>query len=90
MDRYVRGKRSLVMLDPHFSTLWENVDYSLHKLTHILKATLSVSEDADPINETINTLVCLAIDQAKDSRKRLLELHKHQYATKKETEKAEA
>jgi hypothetical protein len=68
----------------------EAVDFSLHKLTHILKGTACVSEDADPINETINTLVHLALDQVEETREHLNEVHKHHFATEKETEKPAA
>lgn len=78
------------MADTSFSMLWENVDFSLHKLKHILKATEKVSDDVEPLNETLDTLIGLAMHQVKVTRKHLQELHKHHYGVKKEPEKAEA
>jgi hypothetical protein len=68
-----------------FTILWENLDFGLHKLTHLLKATESVSENDHSINDTIHTLICLAIEQVEETRELHLKLHKHHYATKKET-----
>lgn len=78
------------MCDSSFSTLYETVDFSLHKLTHILKSLECVNEQADPINETIDTLTSLALAQVDESRTQLLKLHKHHYDTGKDAEHVEA
>jgi hypothetical protein len=78
------------MCDSSFSTLYETVDFSLHKLTHILKSLECVNEQADPINETIDTLIGFALNQVDETRAQLLKLHKHHYDTGKNTEHVEA
>ena len=68
------------MADPNLSQLRESVDYSLHRMTHILKGAVCVSTNVELIDETIDTLVRLALEEVEGAEQSFKDLRKHQYA----------
>jgi hypothetical protein len=64
-----------------FIDSWETASYSLHKITHILNGALCVSSHVAPINETIDTLVRLALEEVEEAQQELEALRQYYYTT---------
>jgi hypothetical protein len=76
------------MADITFSTLWENVDYSLHKTINILKGALCVGEYTQHDKETVLGLVYVALEQIEAAQQELEALREYQYTTETETKES--
>jgi hypothetical protein len=76
------------MTDPTFSSLWETVDYELHKTINILKGAISVGEHAQQDKGTVLGLVYIALEKVEEAQEELEALRKYHYALEKETKES--
>jgi hypothetical protein len=78
------------MADNTFSTLWEAVDYDLHKIINILKGAISVGEYSQHDAETVLGLIYVALEKVEEAQEELEALRRYHYTTEKEPEKPAA
>jgi hypothetical protein len=75
------------MADPTFLTLWEAVDYDLHKLMNILKGAICVGEYTQHDEETVLGLVYVALEKLEEAQQELEALREYHLHVEKEAKK---